>query len=464
MGETYDDSERLLGPGPVQYAPCLVVLLECDRPLAGGARYSLLGIERVRIGRGDSGRSARRVDDGVGTLELKLPGKSLSAAHAQLVRVGPSWAIEDLGSTNGTFVDGERVSHRVLAPGALFEVGHVLLRINSSVSALVDAPLDVETDESSLGPQVTLDADLSAQFEALRAVAASDLPILVEGESGTGKEGTARWAHEVDRRRGAFVAVNCGAIPAALVESTFFGHVRGAFSGATRDATGLVRAATGGTLFLDEVADLRSESQAALLRVLQEHEVVPVGGTHAVPVDFRVVAATHARLEECVAAGTFRRDLFARIAGFTVRLPALRDRLDDFGILVSSLVRRLAHENVAITLEPEAGRALLAYSWPLNIRELEQCLARSIALAGGNPIAKRHLPEQVLQGSTAPNDKSPPLMYLNERDTRIRDDLLGQLSRHGGNLADVARAMGKARMQIHRWCRRFGIDPNAYRT
>jgi sigma-54 dependent transcriptional regulator, acetoin dehydrogenase operon transcriptional activator AcoR len=464
LGDTHDDSKGTRSARTTSFAPWLVVLLECDRPLAGCARYSLDGVDRVTLGRGEARGATRRVSGKMRTLEVRLPGRSLSVLHARLVRVGTSWAIEDLASKNGTFVGGQRVAQRVLDPQDVFEVGHTLLRVSPAVPTPEGAPVDVEIGEAAGGAQ-TLDPELALQFDALAKIAPSRVPVLVLGDSGTGKEVLARWVHGRTGRRGEFVAVNCGAIPGALVESTLFGHMRGSFSGAVRDEPGFVRAAQGGTLFLDEIADLAKGSQVALLRVLQEREVVPVGGTRPVPVDVRLVAATHQPLDEWVARGDFRADLFARIAGFTIRLPPIRERLDDFGFFVASLLSKMAPTRATtIALAPDAGRALLSYDWPLNIRELEQCLAASVALADDGQIELSHLPAHVIR----PRD---PLATgtrtaangLSVRDGELRLELLSQLARHHGNLAEVARAMGKARMQIHRWCRRFGVDPEVYR-
>ena len=465
MGDTHDDSGKASATRSASYVPHLIVLLECDRPLAGGARYSLEGVDRVTIGRGNAQRVAQRHQGNVVTLDLRLPGKSLSASHARLVRVGSAWAIEDLASTNGTLVNGKRVARHVLASNDLFEVGHTHMRVNLSVPTRLDAPLDVDVQGAPSEVLATLDPALATLFESLTTIAPSDVPVLILGESGTGKELLTRWVHARTGRKGDFVAVNCGAIPAALVESSLFGHVKGAFSGALRDELGFVRAANGGTLFLDEIADLRPESQAALLRVLQEREVIPVGATRPIPVDLRLIAATHQPIDELVARSAFRRDLFARIAGFTVRLPPLRERLDDSGLLVAALLHRIAGaRTLNITLDPEVGRAILAYPWPLNVRELEQCLATCVALAKDGRIVPAHLPPQVLR-ALEPIRMVPTAAAggLNARDAALRLELVAQLEQHRGNLADVARAMGKARMQVYRWCKRFGVDPNVYR-
>jgi len=165
-----------------------------------------------------------------------------------------------------------------------------------------------------------------------------------------------------------------------------------------------------------------------------------------------------------MAAGGFRRDLYARLAGFTMELPPLRDRRMDLGVLVAALVRKLAGSRGApVTLTAAAAEALATYPWPLNVRELEQALARALVLAGDGPIRPEHLPEAVTAPSAGPAVAPGAASSLSERDQRLRLELVEQLSPHQGNLADVARAMGKARMQVHRWCKRFGIDPNVYR-
>ena len=361
-------------------------------------------------------------------------------------------------------MNGEPVQRAVLGDDDVFEAGHVLMRVNSAVAMPAGAPLDIDLRSGTGTGHLTLDPSFAADLERAAQLAASGVPVVLIGESGTGKEVLARSLHARGGRSGGFVAVNCGAIPATLVESQLFGHVKGAFSGAVRDELGFVRAAHGGTLFLDEIADLPKPSQAALLRVLQEGEVTPVGTTQPIKVDLRVIAATHQPLEELVERGDFRRDLFARIAGFVIALPALRERRDDLGVLVAAILPKIARERArTITFAPEVGRALASHSWPLNIRELERCIATAVALATDGQIKLPHLPRTVVRGGKAANVSAPSAASPADPDERLRMDLLGQLSRHHGNLAAVARAMGKAPMQVHRWCRRFGIDPRPFR-
>jgi len=194
----------------------------------------------------------------------------------------------------------------------------------------------------------TFSPGLAYAFGTLARLSARPISILLRGETGTGKEVIASAIHELSRRRGDFIAVNCGALPATLLESELFGHQRGAFSGATADRRGLVRSADGGTLFLDEIGELPIGSQAAFLRVLQEHEVVPVGHDRPIAVDLRVIAATLRDLSGAIDAGRFRSDLYARIAGHVVELPALRERREDLGLVIPALCARIAGSHGSI--------------------------------------------------------------------------------------------------------------------
>jgi transcriptional regulator of acetoin/glycerol metabolism len=439
----------------------LVVALECDRPAAGSARYALDRVAEVTVGRGTERGAARREGPAGPTLDVRIAAAAMSTTHARFVRAGGEWIVEDLGSRNGTFVNGARVPRAPLRAGDVITLGRTILLVSAPHVSVVDALPDVDvTAPPDHGGHVALDPELASHLAEVARVARSSIPILVRGETGTGKDVLARSVHAMSGRAGAFVAVNCGGIPATLVESHFFGHVKGAFSGASSNEPGAFRAADGGTLFLDEVGDLSSAAQAALLRALQEREVVPVGGTRPIKVDLRVVAATHKPLETMAARGDFRSDLLARLSGFTALMPPLRARRLDLGLIIAALVRKLANDAAGdVRLTTAAAEALFRYGWPLNTRELEQCLARAIVLAGGEAVDVHHLPVAVAQGERA----APLPSGLRPRDEEIRRELLEQLARYKGNLASVARAMGKARMQVHRWCQRFGIDPNLYR-
>jgi transcriptional regulator of acetoin/glycerol metabolism len=216
-----------------------------------------------------------------------------------------------------------------------------------------------------------------------------------------------------------------------------------------------------GTLFLDEIGDLPATSQAALLRVLQEHEVIPVGATRPVKVDVRVVAATHRPLDSLSDTGGFRSDLLARLKGYAHKLPSLHERMVDFGIVLADVLGSVAGERgERLAMSPDAARALLAYSWPLNIRELQQAMASAVALATDDAVEAKHLPSELFAPPPRPSAAAGPP----SPDDALRDRIVSLLHEHRGNVTAVARTMGKAPAQIHRWMHRFHIDPDAYRT
>jgi DNA-binding NtrC family response regulator len=241
-------------------------------------------------------------------------------------------------------------------------------------------------------------AAMKTVVSLVQKVAPLDTTVLITGESGTGKEMLARRIHgESDRRRGPFIAVNLAAIPSELVESTLFGHERGAFTGAVRQQLGKFELANGGTLFLDEIGDLRLDLQAKLLRAIQENEIERVGARHPLRVDIRLVVATNADLSEAVRSGRFREDLFYRINVIPVRLPALRDRMEDLEQLLEVFVRRYAirFRKAVRGIEPSAFAVLQRYRWPGNIRELQNLAERMVAVCDKGEITEADLPLEV---------------------------------------------------------------------
>jgi len=354
---------------------------------------------------------------------------------------------EDLGSKNGSFVNGAPARTVLLGDADRLQVGHTLLIFRAALPTPAHAPLDLEAT-ARVPALATLIPGLARELDVLAKAAASNVPLLMVSETGTGKELLAHAVHALSRRAGAFVPVNCGGLPATLVESVLFGHKRGAFSGAIADHVGLIRAASGGTLLLDEVGDMSSAAQSAVLRTLQDGEVLPVGATQPTHVDVRVISATHRDLEARVAGGTFREDLLARLSGFAFRLPPLRERREDIGLLLGVLLRAIAAEHTAPVFSPEAGAALLRHSWPRNVRELEKCLAHAAALATNGRVDVEHLPRAVRDG-IAPPRRSP--------DDELRDRLVSLLRDGSGNVSFVAEAMRTSRTQVHRLMKRFGI-------
>jgi len=295
-------------------------------------------------------------------------------------------------------------------------------------------------------------------YKTIARVASAPTTILILGESGTGKELIARAIHEHgSRRRRRFVAIDCSALTDTLLESELFGHLRGSFTGAVADTPGLFAEADGGTIFLDEVGDVSPALQAKLLRVLQEHEVRPVGGTTWRPVDARVIAATNRDLAAAVSAGQFREDLYYRLKVVTIAVPPLRERADDVPLLVDQLVRQAAGEcGKSVAGVSEQALALLCgYRWPGNVRELAHVLERGVALAQHDVIMAEDLPDELREPTPPTSDGIPPdRPTLNELKRRYIRHVLDE---NGGNVTQAAAVLGVDRRSLYRMLRRHGI-------
>jgi len=312
---------------------------------------------------------------------------------------------------------------------------------------------------------------------ALDRLASQDVSILIRGESGTGKELVARALHERgSRRKRRFVALNCGAIPESLIDSELFGHAKGAFTGATTDRPGVFVEADGGTLFLDEIGDMPTAVQARLLRVLQEGEVRPVGGSGVRNVDVRVIAATHVDLTSAVEHGRFRQDLFYRLNVVVLSVPPLRDRFEDLPILAAHFLRK--HGGTAnLSLSPDALDAMISYPWPGNVRELENSIMHAIALHQGDVIVPESLPSSITARSngkisaTIPvassdgGDELPPLTEAKRRASAVfeKNYLTLAMERAKGSISEAARLAGLDRTNFRRLLQRHGIDATSFK-
>jgi transcriptional regulator with PAS, ATPase and Fis domain len=377
---------------------------------------------------------------------VSFEAAGLSRCHAEIYREGPAYISHDLGSTNGTYVNGRRVEYAPLSEGDVLRLGDVV----GVVTRVQPEHRHDASDLLRLAPDLVFGPGLEATIDQVRRAAASDLPVVVVGETGAGKEYVAQALHLLSGRRGKLHAVNCAAIPAALAEAELFGHSRGAFTGAEQAALGHVRAADGGTLFLDELPELSPAVQAKLLRVLQDRQVTPLGETRAVTVDVRVVAACQQPLEELVEARLLRQDLAARLAGLIVIVPPLRQRRVDIGVYFRYFLERQAPGRTP-QLDPRLLECLLLHDWPGNVRELDLLTRRLVALHGNEPLLRRSFLPEALRDKVAADAAPPqPAAGSVDRDEHDLQRLAEELRRHELNVTRAAAAAGISRSRAYR--------------
>lgn len=398
----------------------------------------------------------------VGRESASIQDPRMSRNHLRLEpRGGGAYDVSDLDTANGTWLDGQRVEGSAPLEGRVLSAGATLF--------VVDVPPDRDhfpVATFARGEDVPGLVGSSAATRELRrciaTVARMEGTVLILGPTGSGKELVARALHDLGVRDGAFVPVNCAAIPADLAESEFFGHVRGAFTGADRDQPGLFERASGGTLFLDEVGDLPVAIQAKLLRVLEDSVVRRVGDTASRRVDLRVIAATHVDLE----ATGFRRDLLARLEDWTIRIPPIADRKADILDLWDFF---FGAGDAAPPVTPELREALLLHDWPMNVRELAKTARRVRDLVAPGEVADIHrlpravsAPLYVRQPPVANNsaaDSTPP-----DATSPGREVIIDALRRTNGNVKQAAMDNDWHRTQLYRWLERLGIDKDQYRS
>ncbi len=391
--------------------------------------------------------------------ELTLNDPAVSRRHLELRATEAGYQVRDLGSTNGTTVGDVRIERALITRPATLRLGSTNLRI-APTEQVVEIPL---SQRGSFGGLLGQSQAMRQVFAVLERVAPESATVLIEGGSGTGKELAARGIHDASpRATGPYVVVDCGAIPANLIESELFGHERGAFTGAEQARTGALEEADGGTVFLDELGELPLELQPRLLRFLEQQQVKPLGAVQHRQVDVRVVAATNRNLADEVSAGRFREDLFYRLAVVRVELPPLRDRPEDVLLLAHHFAEQLARDARAIITDEIRG-VLCAHSWPGNARELRNVVERLALMPEQAAAALR----QRVDGD---GDRPGGLPGIGElaklpfhqargrwQDLFERSYLSIQLDRAAGVVSHAAEKSGLPRQTFHRLLRKHGL-------
>lgn len=438
--------------------PILFRVFEATRPLARPARWRLSDFTEVTVGRGTARPRVSESPAGR-KLELWLADTFASSQHTVLKGDQNGWTVEDRNSKNGTIVNGVKIKSHRLDDGDVLEIGRTFLIFRDERALSPDEREAAELDDlDQVTPELaTIVPELGRAFLDLQRAVRAGLSVMIGGPTGAGKEVVARSVLRLTGRKGDFVAVNCADLAANLVESLLFGHRKGAFSGAMEDHIGFLRAADGGVLFLDEVGDMAAPAQSVLLRALETRTVTPVGGVKPITVDFHLVSATNRPLLTFVESERFREDLFARLDGYRLELPALADRREDLGLIIGTLLARIArHRASKVTFDSDAARLLIKYEYPRNVRELQRILASALASSTTNEIMLDDIPEDIRTEVSVPEP-------ANALEPARVEQLRAGLEKHRGNLTAMAREMGKDRRQVARWLQRAGLEADKFR-
>ncbi len=378
---------------------------------------------------------------------LCLADATVSRKHAEVLPTAAGYLLQDLGSTNGTFLDGVKVDRAYLRDGARLTVGETDLVFTLAGREA----LKHDGAPSVFGQMVAVSRTMLRAFTLLEGLAASDITVLIQGETGTGKELAARAVHDRSPRAARpFVIFDCSTVPAQLMESELFGHTRGAFTGASEARPGAVEEAEGGTLFLDEIGDLPLDLQPKLLRLLDNREYKRIGTSDRRKADVRFVAATNADLEEQVHRGRFRQDLFFRISAARVHLPPLRERPEDIPALAAYFLEIVDRgRGRGLSLKKDAVKALQKHSWPGNVREMKNVLEAAAALCPGREIAAGDLPSLAAQGGV-PGGGS----LADAEEQAIKE----ALEKAKGNRRKAARLLGIAPSTLYAKMKKYGME------
>jgi DNA-binding NtrC family response regulator len=415
--------------------------------------------------------------------DMRLEDETVSRNHCRIYRDGDHYLIKDLESTNGTFVNRVRIKEAFLKPDCVIHLGKSELHFQP-----VDERVRVVPSENDrLGDLIGANQKMREIYSILEKIGPTDATLIVEGETGTGKEVVARTIHTLSMRRdGPFMVFDCGAVPENLIESELFGHEKGAFTGAITTRQGVFELANGGTVFLDELGELALDLQPKLLRVLEQREVKRVGGYKPIKVDVRVVAATNRDLEEEVAAGRFREDLFYRLSVVRVLIPPLRSRKEDLAPLIEHFLKSGKYNRNreggrrVVGLARSAMERLLEYDWPGNVRELANVIERAVSFADAELIEVRDLPDHIAlrSGEIAPTDTriEPTAAALQANaESRVdvnhtfkdakeqwvssfeKDYIQALLDKNGHNISHAAREADIDRKYFRKLMKKYGI-------
>jgi DNA-binding NtrC family response regulator len=403
--------------------------------------------------------------------DVRIEDPSLSRQHARFIRERDGVRVEDLGARNGVAFRGRQVKSISLASGDHVALGRVTVSVYvlghepSAEERATDSVSAAQKSAEAADSMVWAGARMTAVLHTVERAARTRLPILVRGETGTGKELVALEIHRRSPRSAAPLrVVNCGAIPATLVESALFGHERGAFTGADRPHPGIFEQANGGSVFLDEIGELSLAAQAALLRVLETGCFNRVGATREIKVDVRVIAATHRDLDAMVAAHAFRLDLLHRLDGITIELPPLRERGDELPALIEHFlgVATRAWKVGPKYFDDDALDCLRQHAWPGNVRELRNVVERAVAISDGQQIGVQDLPERLRRSSI---DRTPLTVegtatVLSREERRL---IVDALRRAQGNRREAAALLGMSLRTLERRIQRYEIGRSASR-
>jgi transcriptional regulator with PAS, ATPase and Fis domain len=441
-GGDHGDAARAQGP-----APALVRFFRADDPFGATHQFNLVGQQRWTIGRLDAQQPPPSGGDQIWSVD----DAEMSGRHATVATHDAGFSIADARSKNGTFLNGERIT----SPTAIAD--RDILQMGASFFMFVQdarAPGDVRH-----APATSNSSPLWYQIEEVAPFAASELSLHLVGETGTGKDIVAREVHELSGRRGAFIALNCAAIPEHLFESELFGYRRGAFSGAMLDKPGHVVAADGGTLFLDEIGELSLPLQAKLLRVLESKEVLPLGATVPTQVSFRLLSATLCDLEDMAATGRFRRDLLARL-GRPFRVGPLRDHKEYLGPLIQRLLLAAVPPGrlPRIRFQTHAAQAIVRHSWPLNVRELKHCIDGAITASrargaknGTCVVELGDLPRSLTaEAASGAREHLVPRTAVDPKHPASDEQVIAALQSVSGNRAAAAAQLGVSERTVFR--------------